>query len=244
MKPWRLVLDCPKAQLLETFLLQPDTQYQARTEITAQSKLLILEQQTQRLEFAWSYWGSNGFCGPATTVRLETAFLRNGFINLHKARPVLIPLTGWIIYRDTTRGVIPYRCDLEQAQHCDQQHQAVFTVAGLRFTDFEGLDSTLLLETASNEALQHIDTRMPLVLARGVWGAWLAGQVNLEWTGINQFPAMVHPRDYLVYAVIPSEVTRSSEFPDHKASSSRSSLNKVFTRVTGMVAEIGVLSSM
>ena len=69
MKPWRLVLDCPKAQLLETFLLQPDTQYQARTEITAQSKLLILEQQTQRLEFAWSYWGSNGFCGPALSTR-------------------------------------------------------------------------------------------------------------------------------------------------------------------------------
>jgi len=102
-------------------------------------------------------------------ARSETAHRKPSFRHAFRKGRCLVPADGFFEWKKAAGGKIPFWVHMESREP--------FAFAGLseRWSDPEGetLETFTILTTDANEFLRPIHDRMPVILPRSQWEAWL-----------------------------------------------------------------------
>jgi putative SOS response-associated peptidase YedK len=125
-----------------------------------------------------SWWKKKAKETPATfNARAETVAEKPMFRSAFQRTRCLIPASGYYEWQDTPGGKQPY--------YFTRRDEQPITIAGLwdEWRDIEtGLPvkSCTMIITAANDFVRSIHDRMPVILERGDFDAWLTGGAGCE----------------------------------------------------------------
>jgi putative SOS response-associated peptidase YedK len=117
---------------------------------------------------AFYRWGLtppwSGGMKPLFNARAETAATKLSFRAAFKQRRCLVPATGFYEWKAEGKRRLPH---LFTVQGC------LFAIAGLWEDGRDFAESCCLLTTEANEVVRAVHDRMPVILPRDAWPAWL-----------------------------------------------------------------------
>lgn len=110
-------------------------------------------------------------------ARSETAAEKPSFRSAFKRRRCLLPTDGFYEWKKVGKQKMP--------QHIRRRDEAPFAFAGLweiwRPTDGEPVETCTILTTTANEVVAPLHDRMPVILSKDNFDAWLApGDANAD----------------------------------------------------------------
>lgn len=106
--------------------------------------------------------------GRLINARAETAASKPSFRSAYKRRRCLVPASGYYEWRATEGGKQPY--------YIHPADGGMFAIAGLwEHWERDGtvIETCALLTSAANDRLAAVHDRMPVVIARDAYAAWL-----------------------------------------------------------------------
>jgi putative SOS response-associated peptidase YedK len=125
-----------------------------------------------------SWWKKRAKDVPATfNARAESVAEKPMFRSAFKQRRCLIPASGYYEWQDTPGGKQPY--------YFTRRDDLPITIAGLwdEWKDIETgerVKSCTMIITDANDFVRKIHDRMPVILEREQFGAWLTGEAGSE----------------------------------------------------------------
>lgn len=170
----RYALHSLLADLQRHFGLFDSVQFQPRYNVTPSSLLPVVRMQGQERELALCRWGFVPYwlkTPPRTrpiNARAETAAVKPWFRTALHRRRCLVPANG---FYEWTRGTSP-----KQPWYFRLDGPDLLAFAGLwdRWGHESGPEETFaILTTAANQTLQPVHDRMPVILDKDQYDAWL-----------------------------------------------------------------------
>ena len=108
-----------------------------------------------------------GFAGKLYNARGETVAQRPAFRDAYRTRRCLIPASGFYEWRS--------EFGLRQPHYIHPAEGELFAFAGL-WEQWRDLQTCTVITTDANEKMRMIHDRMPVIVSRADYGAWLAGK--------------------------------------------------------------------
>jgi len=163
-------------QVIGAFQLQRPPRYESSYNIHPGQKILNIVQLEDKSHKAVNLlWGlipswskDTKISGHLINARVETVNEKPSFRAAYKQRRCLIPATGFYEWRKLDDG--------KQAYHIFRQDRQLFAFAGLWEYwehDAETIYSCTIITTAANALMRPIHERMPIIIARQNYSAWL-----------------------------------------------------------------------
>jgi putative SOS response-associated peptidase YedK len=129
-------------------------------------------------------------------ARADTVKSKPSYRNAFKRRRCLIPAEGFYEWKATEGGKTPYLIH--------RTDQAPFAMAGLwerwHEADGEAIESCTIIVTEANEPVRAIHDRMPVVLERKDYAAWLA-TANRDEDGLLAMLKTADPAPWTMHPV-------------------------------------------
>lgn len=177
----RFTLNADQLLLEELFelTLPQELKLKPRYNITPTQEIAVVrtEKEERQLEFIrWGLipsWAKDPSIGARmNNARSETAAEKPSFRTAFRRRRCLIPANGFYEWKkpNVARGK-------KQPFHIGMVDRKLFAMAGIweawRGPEGETLETCAILTTTPNELMEDIHDRMPVILTKGDYGAWL-----------------------------------------------------------------------
>ncbi len=181
-----------------------------RYNVSPSQPALVIREQAGEREATILSWGllpawskTAAASGRLINARAETVASKPSFRSAYKRRRCLVPASGYYEWRALADGKQPYYIHPVASEVFASD---VFALGGLweRWErDGTAIETFALLTCAANERLLAVHDRMPVIIARGAYGAWLdpgSSSRVLEALLVPAPPAVVslHPVSRLV----------------------------------------------
>ena len=175
----RFYLDVQQDELAEYFDLQAAPLLTPRYNIAPSQEIAAVldgEQGRELRMFRWGlipFWAKDEKIGYRTiNARAETVESKPAFRAAFKYRRCLIPASGFFEWKAEQGGKQPYCIRPQRA--------SLFALAGLyehwQGEQGEAIDSCTIIVTEANPAMRSIHDRMPVIVKRNDFAAWLDPQ--------------------------------------------------------------------
>lgn len=183
----RYTLTAVEQQLVEEFELDELESLPPRYNIapTQVAPVVHVTKENGRRELAMHKWGLIPHWTKDPTIgnrminaRAETAAEKPAFREAMKRQRCLVPCTGFYEWKVLNPGA---KKPAKQPYYIRRHDNGVFAFAGLwdrwRSPDGEAVDSFTILTTEPNELMRELHDRMPVIIPRDEYGAWLDHQL-------------------------------------------------------------------
>lgn len=172
----RFYLDAQQEALADYFDLEEVPELEARYNIAPSQSVAAVVAGERGRELRFFHWGLIPFWARDEKIgyrtinaRAETVESKPAYRAAFKYRRCLVPASGFYEWKAEPSGKQPY---------CIRPTQApLFAFAGLyehwQGTAGEGIDSCAIIVTEANAAMRSIHERMPVILKRNDFAAWL-----------------------------------------------------------------------
>lgn len=185
-----------------------DAQFPPRPYVAPNQPIAVVRMQNGARQFALVRWGlipawvKEPRPGkPLINARAETVFEKPSFKSSIKRRRCLIPADGFYEWTGTVPGQ-------KQPFHIHRPDGGVFAFAGLwdhwLSADGSEMETAAIITTAANDALQPIHHRMPVVIHRQDFDAWL----QTDETRADDAARLMRPADNDYFVAEPTEMER------------------------------------
>src|SRR5262245_60784154 len=170
----RYSLDATPQELVEAFELAEAIAFERRYNVAPTQSVPVVraDPATRERHAALLQWGIPGRGEQKLVInaRSETIEQKPSFAASFRQRRCVVPARGFFEWQKLGNARQPF--------HIVRRDEGLFGFAGLWWEIWdgergEGSDMFVILTTAPNRTLQGIHDRMPVMLDRGGWGAWL-----------------------------------------------------------------------
>lgn len=145
------------------FGLDSVPEFQPRYNIAPATEVLIVRGN----QAALARWGLRG---KLINLRAETVVEKPSFRDTYRKRRCLVPASGFYEWKQQGRRKQPY--------YLVPRNEPLLGFAALWET-WSGVDTFTLITTDANAAMRTIHDRMPVIIAKQDYAAWLAGKEDL-----------------------------------------------------------------
>jgi putative SOS response-associated peptidase YedK len=191
----RLTLTTPAQVVAEHFDVAEVPSLTPRYNIAPSQPVVVVRQRRsvpeRRLEMRiWGLvppWAREPAIGARLiNARAETVTQKRAYRDAFRRRRCLVAADGFYEWQPRGRN-------LKQPYHVTPEREELFAIAGLyeRWAGAEGrtLDTCTLITTEANERMRAIHGRMPVLLPRDAWSAWLDPDAR----GAEELQALLRP---------------------------------------------------
>ena len=175
----RFMLISSSASVAELFSVELTLEFDRRYNIAPSQEVVGIASfgAKSRPEMRFFHWGLVPFWAKDAKIgnrlvnaRSETLAEKPAFRNAFKSRRLLIPANGFYEWDKSARPKIPYLIGMKD--------ESLFAMAGIweewRGPDNYCLRSCSVITTTSNELVQKVHDRMPVIVMPKNYGDWLA----------------------------------------------------------------------
>jgi len=184
----RFTLRKPQGVLVEEFGLTAAPEMSPRYNVAPTQAIQAVRQtpagDRELVEMRWGFAGTADGSNRLINARVETAATKPTFRDAFRSRRCLIPADGFLEWQRAGRRKQPYL--IERRDH------GLLAMAGLwqRWDEGGGpVESCTILTMPANELLRDLHDRMPVILPRSAYEAWL----NPELSDPKRLQELIHP---------------------------------------------------
>jgi putative SOS response-associated peptidase YedK len=165
-----------KQEIEDYFEAESDVAWEPRYNIAPTQPVAIIRQNAKRREFSLARWGliprwaKDASIGQSTiNARAESVLEKPSFAEAFRQQRCLIPADGFYEWQRAGKSKQPF--------HFGMSDGSMFAFAGLwdEWTDPGGhaIESCSILTITANALMSEVHHRMPVILARDTYTAWL-----------------------------------------------------------------------